>query len=58
MSGVSEPATPAGAAGHAPGRPGHPDQVWPLLSGLSAVAGSLDALSYLAFGGVFTANTL
>ena len=38
------------------GGPGHPGHVWRLLSGLSAVAGSLDALSYLAFGGVFTAN--
>jgi uncharacterized membrane protein YoaK (UPF0700 family) len=49
-------ATPAGAAGAGSGLPDRPGQVWRLLSGLSAVAGSLDALSYLAFGGVFTAN--
>jgi uncharacterized membrane protein YoaK (UPF0700 family) len=53
---VPATATPAGAAGDGRAGPGHPGQVWPLLSGLSAVAGSLDALSYLAFGGVFTAN--
>lgn len=56
MTHGSEAVTRAGTSAAEPAGTDHPAHVWRLLSGLSAVAGSLDALSYLAFGGVFAAN--